>query len=75
MSSHLLSLPFTSLLPNPPFLCLYEGAPLHTHPFCLTSLASPSLEPSQDQVPPFPLIPDEAVLCYICSWSYGLVHI
>ena len=27
------------------------------------------IEPSQDQRPPLPLMPDEAILYYICSWS------
>ena len=28
-------------------------------------------KPSQDQGPPLSLMPDEAILCYICGWSHG----
>jgi hypothetical protein len=33
------------------------------------------IEPSQDQGPLLPPMPDKAILCYICSWShvYSLV--
>lgn len=30
---------------------------------------------ASSQVPPRPLMPDEAVLCYICSRSHGPVHV
>ena len=33
------------------------------------------IEPSQDQGPPLPLMPDKAILCYICGWSHGSLHV
>jgi hypothetical protein len=60
--------------PPPP-----EGASHpHTH-FHLTALAFPcawtlwGIKPLQDQGPLLPLMPDQAVLCYICSWSHGFL--
>jgi hypothetical protein len=32
------------------------------------------IELSQDQGPPLPLMRDMAILCYICSWSQGSLH-
>jgi hypothetical protein len=32
------------------------------------------IEPSQNQVPILPLMPDKAILCYICNQSHGLFH-
>jgi hypothetical protein len=32
------------------------------------------IEPSQDQGPPLPRMPDKAILCYICSWSHWSPH-
>ena len=29
------------------------------------------IEPSQDQGPFLPLMPDKAILCYICGWNHG----
>ena len=33
------------------------------------------IEPSQDQGPFFPLMSDKAILCYICGWSHGSLHV
>jgi hypothetical protein len=33
------------------------------------------IEPSQVQVPPLPLMPNKAILCYICGWSHGYLHV
>jgi hypothetical protein len=33
------------------------------------------IEPSQDRGSPLPLMPGKAILCYICSWSYGSLHV
>ena len=30
---------------------------------------------SHDQGPPLPLMPDKVILCYICSWSHGSLHV
>jgi hypothetical protein len=32
-------------------------------------------EPSQDQGPLLPLMPDKAILCSICSWNHGPPHV
>ena len=34
-----------------------------------------SFKHSQDQRSPFTLMPDKAILCYKCSWSYGSLHV
>jgi hypothetical protein len=50
-------------------------APTNSH---LTALATPfsgGIKPPQDQEPPLPLMPDKAVLCYICSGSHGPAHV
>ena len=54
---------------------LYSRNTLLPHPlnhFCLTPLASPFLghQLSQNQALPLPLMPDKAVLHYICSRSH-----
>jgi hypothetical protein len=33
------------------------------------------IEPSQDQGSLLPLMPDKAILCYICSWNHGSLHV
>ena len=33
------------------------------------------IEPSQDQEPPLPLMPDKTILCYICGWSHGSLQV
>jgi hypothetical protein len=33
------------------------------------------IKPSQDQGPPLRLMPDKAILCYICSWIHGSLHV
>ena len=42
----------------------YSGIPLHW-----------GMEPSQEQGPLFPLMPNKAILCYIRSWSHGTLHV
>ena len=49
-----------TVLPNPP-----------THPPTHTSL--PSHSPTLG--PLLPLMPDKAILFYICSWSHGSFHV
>jgi len=64
-----------SHLPTP---CLHEGAHQLTHPLpppCPGILLHWCIEPSQDQGPLLPLMPNKAILCYICSWSHGSVHV
>jgi hypothetical protein len=33
------------------------------------------IKPSQDQGSPLTLMPDKAILCYICCWSSGSLHV
>ena len=33
------------------------------------------IEPSQDQAPLLPLMSDNAILCYIGSWSHGSINV
>ena len=65
-------------LSHPLSPCFYEGVPPPTH---LLPLPCPGIslywgiEPSQDQGPLLPLMPDKAILCYICSWSHESHHV
>jgi hypothetical protein len=34
-----------------------------------------SIEPSKDQGPLLPLMPNKVILCFICSWSHGSLHV
>jgi hypothetical protein len=65
--------------PFPPsFFCLYEGAPQPTHPL-LPSQTGISLhwgiKPPQDQGPLLSLMSNKAILCHICSWNHGSLHV
>jgi hypothetical protein len=33
------------------------------------------IKPSQDQGSLLPLISDKAILCYMCCWSHGSLHV
>jgi len=65
-------------VPPSPFLspCFYQDAPPPPHPL---SPQCPGIslhwgnEPSQDQG--LLWMPDKAILCYICSWSHGSLHV
>jgi hypothetical protein len=62
----------------PPSPCFYEGS-LHvpTHPPPPPWHDIPlqwGIESSKDQGPSLLLMPNKAILCYICSWSYGSLH-
>ena len=60
-----------------PSSCFYEGVPPPTHPLLPPHPGIPlhwDIEPSQDQWPLLPLVPDKAILCYICIWSHGSLH-
>ena len=49
-----------------------------THPLLLPGsgiLLYQSIESSQDQGPLLPLMTDQAILCYICSWSHKSHHV
>ena len=68
----LVSLPKTSY-PIPPSPCT------PTHPLQLPCPGIPlhwGIEPSQDQGPILPLMrPSVTILCFICSWSHGSLHV
>ena len=40
---------------------------------CLTPLTSPYAGASS--LPPLPLMSDKAILCHICIWSHGYLHV
>jgi hypothetical protein len=63
-----------SEIPPPPPPCLFEGAPLPVHPLLPHHPNIPlplGIKPWQDQGSPLPVMPNKAILCYICSWSHG----
>ena len=33
------------------------------------------IKPSQNQGPLLPLMPDNVILCYLCGWSHGSLHV
>jgi hypothetical protein len=65
-------------IPHPHPLCIYDSLPTPTY-----SLLPPqpgillhwAIKPSQDQGPLLPMIPDKAILCYLCSWSHESLHV
>jgi hypothetical protein len=66
-------IPFLVFLPT----CFYDSANPPMHPFLPHSPSIPlhwHIKPSQDQRPPFPLMPNKAILCYICRCSHGSPH-
>jgi hypothetical protein len=67
------TLPFSSSFP-----CLHKGAPLPTHPLLSHHPSIPlcwGIKPAQDQGPLLPLITEKSIICYICSWSHGSLHV
>jgi hypothetical protein len=78
MLSPFLVSPLQTPYPVPPPSCFYECATPPTQPLpphCSSIPLHWDTEPSQDQGPPLPLMPDKAILCYICSWSHGSLHV
>jgi hypothetical protein len=79
--SNAISLPgFSSAHPlsHPPSACCYEGAPPYTHsllPHCPCIPLHWGIKPSPDQRPPLPLMPGKAILCSICGWRHGSLHV
>ena len=72
--------PSTNPLSQSTSPCFYEGAPPPTHPLPPTHTHPGiwlywSIQPSHDQGPLLPLMPDKAILCYICCWSHGSLHV
>ena len=66
---------FHLILPPPLHLCLYEGAPQPTYPYCSNIPLHWDIKPPQNQGPPLPLMPDKDIFCYICIWSHGSLHV
>ena len=65
-------------LSYPLYPCFYEGAPPRTHallPHHPSILLQQGIKSSQDQGPPLPLMLDKTILCDICSWSHGYLHV
>ena len=64
------------IAPPPASLRVFKHQPTHT---CLPALEFPytgaSNEPSQDQGPLLPLMPDKSILCYICGYSHLSLHV
>jgi hypothetical protein len=67
---------FYPILPPPASMRVLSHPPTHTF---LTPQPHISLhwgmEPSQDQGPLLSLMPNKAILCYICSWSHESLHV
>ena len=51
--------------------CFYEGVP-SSSPWHSRKLGHQAF---MDQGPLLPLMPDKAILCYICGWSHGSFHV
>jgi hypothetical protein len=65
---------FPPFLKHPSSPYFYEGVPSPTHPLPPPHPVFPytvtSIKPSENQGPLLSLMPDKAILCYICSWSH-----
>jgi hypothetical protein len=65
--------PSSKLLSPPSFPLLLWGSSsthLPSLPHCTSVFLHWGIKLPQDQECPLPLMPDKAILCYICSWSY-----
>ena len=61
-----------------PSTCLYEGVATPSHSLFTPYPGIPlhwGIKLSHEQGPLLPLMPDKAILCYICSWSHGSLHL
>ena len=64
--------------PISPPLCFSADVPQATHPILTSCPGIPlqwGIQPSQDQGPLLPLMPNKAIICYICCWGHGYVHL
>jgi hypothetical protein len=74
-------LPFLVSPPETPYLILHLPASMRVLPHSPTPPSLPwcsnILEHgfSQDQEHLLPLVSDKAILCYICVWSHGFLHV
>ena len=58
--------------------CFYKGAHPHTHPLPTPCPGIPlnwGIEPCRDQGPFLPLTSNKTILCYICGWCHGSLHV
>jgi hypothetical protein len=72
------SFPSGTPLSHPPSPCFYEDASLPTHPFLPLYPGIPlyeGIQLLQNQGLLLLLMPDKAILCYICGWSHGSLHV
>jgi hypothetical protein len=63
-------------IPSPP--ASLRVFPPPTHPLQPPRPGIPlhwGTKPSQDQGPLIPLMSNKTILCYICSWSHGFLHV
>ena len=61
---------------HPPSLCLYEGAPLPTHPSSRPGIPLYwGIEHIQAQGPLLPLMSNKAIFCHICDQCHGSLHV
>ena len=65
-------LPFRNPLSHPCSPCLYEGTLPHTHPLAPSCPGIPLHWVIEG--PLLPLMCSKAILCHICSWSHGSLH-
>ena len=59
-------------------VAIYRGVLPPTHPLPLPHPGTPlhgGIQSSQDQGPLLPLMSKKAMLCYICGWSHGSLHV
>jgi hypothetical protein len=61
------------LIPSPPPASM--RVPTHPTTHSLTPTSLPWHSPSQNQGPLLQLMPNKAILCYICGWSHGSLHV
>jgi len=78
LSPFLISPPETPypILPPPASMRVLSHQPIHSLlPLSLAFSYTGGIGTSQDQRPLLTLMPIKAILCYIGSWSYGLLHV
>ena len=74
--SHFSPLQTLYSIPHQPWF--YEGAPYPPSPLLPCYYSIPlccDIKPFQDQGPLLLLMPDKAILCYICSWRHRFLHV
>ena len=60
---------------NIPISFFFMGTPSPTHPLLPQCPSIPLHWNIELLLAPFPVIPDEAILSYICSWRHGSTHV